>query len=311
MNILITGYPGQDATYLLKFLNSKHKVHLLTRNDGIRIPNVNEVFTIDFRESKQIANYCLSNDIEVIVNCAAISSVRYSWDNPQLSHEINGIAVERLLSALMSSRFRGFFYQLGSTDMYGETHITDINQKMKPWSPYGESKAYAHKSVNEAAKLGMQAYNLVLTNHDSVFRPKNYIIRQIAGEIQTQIKNCEDVNLGLGNPNIIRDWAHALDICRGIQSAIEKRMKCDLIFATGISYSILELIQEVSFRLMVHIEVFEKESLRRDVDFPEIRIINPNAAKVLGWSATFLGADTLYSIVKSLNGEYWRPKTRI
>jgi GDPmannose 4,6-dehydratase len=301
MKILLTGYPGQDATILLKLLEDEHEVHLLSKTSKQSIRNHKKHLICDFRESDYIASYCLKNSIEVIINCAALSSVQASWENPQQCFEINGYAVGGLLDSLDVLGYQGIFYQLGSTDMYGAELITDVNQLMRPWSPYGESKAYAHKAVQDASRLGMRAFNLVLTNHDSILRPRNYIIRKIAEEIHLQKVSRKKVELRLGNPKTIRDWAHAVDICKGIQMVIENKIQRDLIFATGISNSIQDLITEVGNRLGIAIEVRENKSLRRKNDLSEIRIINPNAIDGLGWRPEYLGADTLYSLVMTLS----------
>jgi hypothetical protein len=115
----------------------------------------------DIRESITIAKYCIKNRVETIINCASLSSVAESWQNPDEYMEVNGYAVDRLLMNLRTHDYQGLFYQLGSTDMYGQTHITNIDNDMKPWSPYRISKVFAFESVKKAEKLGISQLNKI------------------------------------------------------------------------------------------------------------------------------------------------------
>ena len=103
--------------------------------------------------------------------------------------------------------------------MYGADEINSINQNMNPWSPYGQSKAYAFDSVRRRQNDGFRAFNIILTNHDSNLRPPNYVIKRLATQIASQLMNNEKCVVKLQNPKIERDWASAYDICREIGRA--------------------------------------------------------------------------------------------
>lgn len=302
MNILVTGFPGQDARILASLFRRNHKVFLLMQSGHEGFSKIGNWLIADIRETSKISRYCLENDVEVIVNCAAFSSVQKSWTSPQLCHDVNGLAVENLLNQLQFMRYQGFFYQLGSSDMYGRTRISSIDNPMSPWSPYGQSKKYAFSAVRRAQMNGLRAFNFVLTNHDSNLRPSNFVIKGLAEQVASQIKKSRCIEVSLENPLVTRDWAHALDICRGIELAVNEKIQQDLFFATGVSLSLSGLVTSVCERLGLDLEIHNLQSRNRVVDLQEIYISDVNASKVLGWQCDFLGSDTLLSMIQELTG---------
>ena len=112
MNVLITGYPGQDAQILLHLMGIDHNIFLLTRRSDIQSESrfkFRGVLFADIRQTTEIVDFCFKNKIDAIINCAAFSSVARSWKNPEECMEINATAVESILSLLRKRNFEGTF----------------------------------------------------------------------------------------------------------------------------------------------------------------------------------------------------------
>ena len=298
------GAKGQDATILSQLLVN-HDVFSMSRHNSDKLnPDDEKYFVCDIREARTIAEFCSEYEISCIINCAAKSSVADSWHARNLVSEINALAVGNLLMELSRVNYGGSFYQLGSTDMYGAEEIVAIHQDMKPWSPYGQSKAYAFERIRAMQEKNFRAFNIILTNHDSNLRPAKYVIKQIATEIASQLSSERKCVVKLQNPKIMRDWAYANDICQGIAHIATNEIEEDLIFATGVTMSLEELIKDVSHRFSSRIDIVLQSGNKRMRDFDRIsvneRLVESNAH----WKADFLGADTLELMInEQINGK--------
>lgn len=301
MNILITGFPGQDAQILTDLMSKDHNVFILTRRSHIKSEsryNFRGVLVADIRQTTRIVDFCFMNKIDAIINCAAFSSVAKSWRNPEECLQINAIAVESILSLLRKRNYEGTFYQLGSTDMFGREAITTVNDVMKPWSPYGESKCKAFESVLRYREKGGHACNIILTNHDSSLRPRNYVIVSLAEQIAHIRLQRNEFSLVIQNPNISRDWAHARDICFGIKNYLESDIQSDIILATGKTYSLREIVNDTCSRLEIEPKFQVTQTGKRVIDFPTISVEKQKSWDNLNWFPQHQGADTLHSIAK-------------
>ena len=147
---LITGITGQDGQYLAEFLHSMdYKVYGMVR--GQRNPKAEiiqrelpfvELVAGDLQDlSSLIATleYCQPDEV---YNLGAISFVALSFKQAELTADITGLGVLRLLEAIRlvggpNNPIR--FYQASSSEMFGkvrETPQTELTP-FYPRSPYG------------------------------------------------------------------------------------------------------------------------------------------------------------------------------
>lgn len=302
LRILLTTTSGQDSTIFSKLAHEReHILFGLNHRAGFSVlsPYYNSIYNIDFRESTKLAEFVFGNEIDVIVNTAALSSVHKSFEHPNEYMETNYWAVLRLLKILENKYYKGDFLQFGSTDMFG-TEIVNANQdQLVPWSPYGESKAEAFKAVRRfRMKQGMNFSNIVLTNHDSNLRPDHYVIKHIANQFVKII--CEGkTNLILQDPSIIRDWAWAEDLMSGVLNFIEQAQVGDFSFATGCSLSLRDLIFDVadSFKLEISLEIQGSPNTRIR-QAKRILVDTSDTERELNWRPRFKRGDTLNHMIR-------------
>jgi GDPmannose 4,6-dehydratase len=91
-----------------------------------------------------------------VYNLAAISYVPMSWQQAELTGEVTGLGVLRVLEAIRvcsgisasrspaSGQIR--FYQASTSEMFGQVRETPQNEQtpFHPRSPYGVAKVYGH-----------------------------------------------------------------------------------------------------------------------------------------------------------------------
>lgn len=150
--VLITGITGQDGSYLAeRLLAEGADVHgTALRADEPHVPGTTQ-HSLDL-SGPGIGPLITELRPDVIVNLAAISSVYGSWREPELTARVNGLAVAQMLAATKSLTDAGHptrFIQASSAEIFGmpsevpQTETTAI----RPTSPYGAAKAYAHGLV--------------------------------------------------------------------------------------------------------------------------------------------------------------------
>ena len=164
-----------------------------------------------------------------IYNLAAISYVPMSWQQAELTGEVTGLGVLRVLEAIRvcsgisasRSPARGQirFYQASSSEMFGQVRESPQSEltSFHPRSPYGVAKAYGHFiTQNYRESYGMFAVSGILFNHESPRRGAEFVTRKVSLGV-AKIKLGFERQLRLGNMAARRDWGFAGDYVRCMQ----------------------------------------------------------------------------------------------
>src|SRR5438270_9313693 len=140
-----------------------------------------------------------------VYNLGAVSFVALSFRQPELTADITGLGVLRMLEAIRvvggmtDNRIR--FYQASSSEMFGKVRETPQTERtpFHPRSPYGAAKVFGHYiAVNYREGYGMHASNGILFNHESPRRGENFVTRKITMAVAA-IKHGREHELHLGN----------------------------------------------------------------------------------------------------------------
>jgi GDPmannose 4,6-dehydratase len=303
LRALITTAYGQDSIFLGRLLRSKgYKVLVLNHREGapFNYGHFDGFVNLDITRTDQIVELISAYKPAEVYNLAALSSVAYSWVNPDLVKEVNGFAVERLLSRFKNSNVEKVkFFQAGSTDMVGKKIVESRESEFNPWSPYGKSKEIARQAVvNARTKSGLWAVNAILTNHDSEYRSDGFVIPQIANQL-IEVLNGNRDHVDLQNPFVSRDWAHAEDVMEAAWKMMQNTEPVDFTLGTGLSLSLNELVDKCSSKLKISPKVTQSvDSPVRKNDFDSIQINALEAQVSLKWAPRRTGEETLLSIIE-------------
>jgi GDPmannose 4,6-dehydratase len=190
-----------------------------------------------------------------VYNLAAISYVPMSWQQAELTGEVTGIGVLRVLEAIRvcsgisASRSPGRagirFYQASTSEMFGQVTESPQNEQtgFHPRSPYGVAKVYAHLlTQNYRESYGMFAVSGILFNHESPRRGPEFLPRKVSLGV-AKIKLGYERQLRLGNLHARRDWGFAGDYVRAMQLMLGQDEPADYIIGTGQTHSVQELVE--------------------------------------------------------------------
>lgn len=290
---LVTGVGGQDGVHLARRLVAAGQRVVGTVQPGATVgllPYLDQVEVVehDLTDIDGFVGLLDAHEPETVYNLAGLTSVRASWDDPDVASAVNAEAVERMLDVLLDRPRR--FFQASSSEIFGpgadnpQTESTALN----PGNPYGESKARAHQAVARARAAGLFAATGILYNHESPLRGEQFVTRKITKAAVEIAAGQRDV-LTLGNLDVSRDWGAASDFVAAMQLIAEHDEPDDFIVATGTSHSLRSFV-ESAFALAgvndpwSHIQ--QDEALLRPVDQPGL-VGDPGRARgELGWQAT-------------------------
>lgn len=287
--VLITGITGQDGSYLAELLVAAgDDVHGTSLSADEHTVDGVELHPLDLSQPG-IGGLIRSLAPDVVYNLAAISSVFGSWQQPELTARINGLAVAEMLAALQNLP-GARFVQASSAEMFGvpaEVPQTE-NTAISPTSPYGAAKAYAHSLVNAYRTAGVWASSCILYNHESPRRPENFVTRKITASAARISLGRQD-SLELGNLDARRDWGWAPDYVDALRLAVTSDAPDDFVIATGVDHSVEDFVATAFARVGIadwrpYVKVSEK--LMRSGDAPRQLGDASHARDALGWAPT-------------------------
>jgi len=253
----ITGITGQDGQHMAEFLHSKGyeifgmvKGQNNPKGDMLRdeFPYVN-IVPGDLADLPSLVKAMEVAQPDEIYNLAAISFVALSWNQAELTANLTGTGVLRMLEAMRmvggNANNKMRFYQASSSEMFGkvrqipQTEITPFH----PRSPYGCAKVFGHDiTVNYRESYDMWACSGILFNHEGPRRGIEFVTRKVTNAA-ARIKLGLQTELVLGNLDAKRDWGYAGDYVKAMWMMLQQDQPDDYVIATGETHTIEELVE--------------------------------------------------------------------
>jgi len=253
---LITGITGQDGQYLAELLHEqKYEVFGLVKGqnnpriDMIRAgyPYV-EIVEGDLQDLSSLVGVLEQVQPDEVYNLGAISFVALSFKQAELTANVTGLGVLRLLDAVRmvggSQNNPIRFYQASSSEMFGKVRQSPQTEDTPfyPRSPYGVAKVFGHDiTVNYRDSYGLYACSGILFNHESPRRGIEFVTRKVTNAV-ARIKLGLQEKLVLGNLDPQRDWGFAGDYVRAMWMMLQRDEPADYVVATGRTQSVRNFV---------------------------------------------------------------------
>jgi GDPmannose 4,6-dehydratase len=297
---LITGITGQDGRYLSEFLTGKgYQVFGVVRGQNnpkaALVVNENpslELVDGDLRDLSSLIAVVEQVQPDEVYNLGAMSFVQLSFTQPDLTAEITGLGVLRMMEAVrivggaQNNPMR--FYQASSSEMFGKVRETPQTEMtpFHPRSPYGVAKVFGHNiTVNYREAYGLHASSGILFNHESPRRGLEFVTRKITNSL-ARIKLGRQNQISLGNIDSARDWGFAGDYVEAMWLMLQQEEPDDYVVATGETHTVRDFL-DVAFRVAGYDDW--KPYVRHDERFErpaEVDLLMGDASKAhstLGW----------------------------
>ncbi len=257
----MTGITGQDGSYLAELLLEKdYEVHAIIRRSSVfttkRIDHIFEkhknlhIYHGDLSDSSNLHRLLMKVKPDEIYNLAAQSHVAVSFEVPEYTADVDGLAVIRMLDAVRDLGKSCKFYQASTSELYGGlpgTEPQNENTPFYPKSPYGVAKLYAYWiTINYRESYNIFACNGILFNHESPRRGETFVTKKITKAV-ARIFQGRQHKLKLGNLDAKRDWGHAKDYVYAQWLIMQEDKPDDYVIATGESHTVREFV-ELAFK---------------------------------------------------------------
>lgn len=299
---LVTGVTGQDGTYLVERLLSEGvEVHGLVRAGepaaaelAVRHPEV-RLHVGDLADLAGLAALVRDVAPDELYNLAGVSSVAQSWQEPTLTARLSGLAVVALLEAadeVQQQEGRPVrFLQASSSEIFGQPLVSpqDERTEVRPVSPYGAVKAFAHQMTAVFRSRGLHASTCILFNHESPLRPTSFVTRKITSAAAA-IGRTGTGTIRLGNLDAQRDWGWAPDYVDAMVRVVRHPEAEDFVVATGRTHSVRDFARAA----LQHAGIGDDWESFVEVDPQFVRPADASvlvgdpgkAERVLGWRRT-------------------------
>ena len=258
---LITGITGQDGRHMSELLTAKgYQVYGLVR--GQNNPKIQtvlqespalELIEGDLRDLSSLIAAVEQVQPDEVYNLGAMSFVALSFRQPELTADISGVGVLRMLEAIRivggtdDNPIR--FYQASSSEMFGKVRETPQTEQtpFHPRSPYGVAKVFGHyTTLNYRESYGIHASSGICFNHEGERRGLEFVTRKITNGV-ARIKLGLQDKISLGNLDSARDWGYAGDFVEAMWLMLQQDEPDDYVIATGETHTIGEFL-DLAFR---------------------------------------------------------------
>lgn len=319
---LITGITGQDGSYLAEHLLAEgYEVWGLARGQANpRVSRMRKLLTEvqvvrgDLLDQGSLISAVERVQPDEVYNLGAISFVPMSWEQAELTAEVTGMGVLRMLEAIrvcsgisssrtVSGADQIRFYQASSSEMFGQVSETPQNERTSfhPRSPYGVAKAYGHfLTQNYRESYGMYAVSGILFNHESPRRGAEFVTRKVTLGV-ARIKLGLATELRLGNMEARRDWGYAGDYVRAMHLMLTASTPEDYVIGTGRTQSVRELVEAAFTAAGLDWEQYVvcDQTLHRPAEV-DLLCADPKKARVqLGWEPVVSFEELIALMVES------------
>jgi len=258
---LVTGITGQDGRHMSELLQSKgYQVFGMVR--GQNNPKLQtvmdenpalELVEGDLRDLSSLIAAVEQVQPDEVYNLGAMSFVALSFRQPELTADITGVGVLRMLEAIRivggadANPIR--FYQASSSEMFGKVRATPQTEQtpFHPRSPYGVAKVFGHyTTLNYRESYGIHASSGICFNHEGERRGLEFVTRKITNGV-ARIQLGLQEKISLGNLESQRDWGYAGDFVEAMWLMLQQDQPDDYVIATGETHTIGEFL-DLAFR---------------------------------------------------------------
>jgi len=309
VRILVTGARGQDGSLLFEKATSYgfDALGVIKQNGDSK--------SSDLSSNSKIIPWDLSNFDEaiklldffkpdLILHMAAIhaSSEFMSSLDKSVLHEMTSChfqITKNILEWQLNNRNTRSLIALSSQMFTAHQKIEEINEdsEVNPTTFYGETKAQAYNLVKKMRlDYDVQTGGVILFNHSSIRSKSDFIFPILARKIADFLSG-QSQEISIRNPKARVDMTAAEEVCEGILSLAQSNSITDIVFSSGNSYQIEEIVTRCirTFDISARPQIVATNGFSTSEN---IVVGNPHKAqKILSWKAEQMPWDILSRMV--------------
>ncbi|MDO5558765.1 MAG: GDP-mannose 4,6-dehydratase [Oscillospiraceae bacterium] len=309
MKSLVIGAAGFVGHYLCDYLSKcGHDVYATKLKNEMLELDVN-VYDLDILNQQEISS--LLNEIkpDMIFHLAAQSSVRLSWEAPQLTADVNIKGTINLLEALRQSDCRSKVLLIGSGEEYG--YIEPGEVPVKETTPLRSGNIYAVTKVCQEmlGSVYARAYSMDIVavrafNHVGPGQLPQFVVSDFCRQTALIENGMQEPVINVGNLSARRDFTDVRDVVRAYVLLMESGVSGEVYnVGSGHARSIESMLCMILSQSSVDIKVQVDKSKMRPSDIP---VIEADISKIYAHTSWRPQIDIEQTIKDTLC--YWRSK---
>lgn len=308
-NALIVGAGGFVGAYLIDCLFESGRYEVVaTKVSGEALESERaRVITLDIGDRAAIDAVLDEVKPDVIFHLAAISSVAYSWKNPQAVIDVNIKGTLNLLEAVKDSTCKPRVLLVGSGEEYGCVSSDDVpiveETYLRPGNIYAATKAFQGMLGSiYADAYGMDIISVRAFNHIGPGQAEIFVVSDFCKQVVQIEKGLQEPVICVGNLAAKRDFTDVRDVVRAYVMLVEKGESSGVYnVGSGVAVSIESILEAVLSKSQSEIKVEVDEAKFRPIDVPLIAADVTSLKDATGWQQEYSLDGTIEEILA-----YWR-----
>ncbi len=304
--VLIFGASGFVGNYLAReFLSHGYEVCGSDIAETVNLPEGVAYFKGDLMDGKQVEELILSQQPQIIVNLAAISSVGASWNIPQTTISVNVVGALNILEASRKCEKAPKVLFVGSSEEYAATDLPmDESTPLNANNPYGISKMTQERFAElYRERYGMKIYCVRPFNHTGVGQRDSFVLPSFCKQAAQIERSGQPGVIKVGNLAAQRDFSSVKDIVRAYRMIVESD-DCTKVYnvGSGKAYSLQEMLEHILSLCSVPVTVEIDPERFRPVDTPVVCCDHSAITRDLGWEPEYSIFDVLKEMFEDFCG---------
>jgi GDP-4-dehydro-6-deoxy-D-mannose reductase len=317
MKSLVTGCAGFAGSHLADYLLGKGEevIALLgIDEDRANIQHIErhlQMVCADLRDFDRVREALQSSKPQRIYHLAAFSSPAESFENPELTYQVNFMGSLNLLAAWLRVGMDCRFLLVSSAEVYGIVPREKLpmreEMELRPVNPYAGSKAAAEiLALQFFRSHGLPIVRVRPFNHTGPRQSSKFVCSKFARQVAEIDLGVRPPTIVAGNIHVIRDFSDVRDIVRGYSDVLESGVPGEVYqLCSGHPVSIESILQTVISFASKPVQVSVDKSLVRNHEAAEMWGDYSNARLAVGWEPRHELTDTLRALKL-----YWEARVK-
>ena len=244
---------------------------------------------------------------DYVFHLAAQSSVRFSWEEPQLTYDVALKGQANVLDALKAEEIDAVIHIACSAEEYGRVKEEDLpiseDHPLRPASPYALSKVMQdYHAVFCHQAYGTRVIRTRAFNMTGPGQAPQFVVSDFARQIAEIEAGERDAVIRVGNLEARRDFADVRDLVGAYWLLVQKGEPGEVYnVCSGCDHSIREVLDMLLTFSKVPIRVEVDPTRLRKADIPVLRGDNSRMTEVVDWAPVCALGKTLEDVL-----DWWR-----